>query len=180
MCYTTRSAVRTSWRMPMPSVAPTRAHLAWTARTLRTSRRMGCSDGSVNWRLRSGRRAAIEQRQRSALRGEELRGPPSDPRRRTGYQHATLKKPTARRLRSDHVHISSGNKHAFALCISRGRQAFGHQAHRRHHGLLCDGSANRTPFASLFVRSDTACPSALSAGPCPCEPIGDCPRSYRL
>src|SRR5213082_2752750 len=27
---TTRSAVRTSWRMPMPSAAPTRAHRVWT------------------------------------------------------------------------------------------------------------------------------------------------------
>src|SRR6266478_711809 len=27
---TTRSAVRTSWRMPMPSAVPTRAHRGWT------------------------------------------------------------------------------------------------------------------------------------------------------
>src|SRR5271169_4865187 len=33
---TTRSAARTSWRMPMPSAAPTRARRGWMARTLRT------------------------------------------------------------------------------------------------------------------------------------------------
>src|SRR3984893_2267547 len=32
------------------------AHRAWTARTLRTSKRMGWSGGWLNWRLRSGRR----------------------------------------------------------------------------------------------------------------------------
>src|SRR6202048_2890106 len=53
---TTRSAVRTSWRMPMPSAAPTRAHRVWMVRSSRTSRRMGCSGGSANWRLLSGRR----------------------------------------------------------------------------------------------------------------------------
>src|SRR6476469_8859427 len=53
---TTRSAARTSWFMPMPSAAPTRAHRAWMVRSSRISRRMGCSDGSANWRLRSGRR----------------------------------------------------------------------------------------------------------------------------
>ena len=53
---TTRSAARTSWRMPMPSAAPTRAHRVWTVRTSRTSRRMGWSGGLANWRLRSGRR----------------------------------------------------------------------------------------------------------------------------
>src|SRR5271167_3943834 len=51
---TTRSAVRTSWRMPMPSAAPTRAHQVWTVRILRTLRRTGCSGGLANWRLRSG------------------------------------------------------------------------------------------------------------------------------
>src|SRR5208337_1131909 len=53
---TTRSAGKTFWRMPMPSVAPTRAHRAWMVRASRTSRRMGSSDGLANWRLRSGRR----------------------------------------------------------------------------------------------------------------------------
>jgi hypothetical protein len=36
--------------------APTRAHRVWTARILRTSRRMGCSGGLANWRLRSGKK----------------------------------------------------------------------------------------------------------------------------
>ena len=53
---TTRSAVRTSWYMPTPSAAPTRAHRVWTDRILRTSTRTGCSGGLANWRLRSGRR----------------------------------------------------------------------------------------------------------------------------
>src|SRR6185312_7811390 len=53
---TTRSAASTSWRMPMPSAAPTRAHRGATVRTSRTSRRMGSSGGLANWRLRSGRR----------------------------------------------------------------------------------------------------------------------------
>src|SRR5215469_2550350 len=53
---TTRSAATTFWRMPMPSAAPTRAHRGSTARTLRTSRRTGSSDGWPNWRLRSGKR----------------------------------------------------------------------------------------------------------------------------
>src|ERR1700688_3423885 len=53
---TTRSAARTSWRMPMLSAAPTRAHRVWTVRILRTSRRMGCNGGLANWRLRSGKR----------------------------------------------------------------------------------------------------------------------------
>ena len=53
---TTRSAVRTSWPMPMLSAAPTRAHRVWMVRTSRTSKRMGCSGGLANWRLRSGRR----------------------------------------------------------------------------------------------------------------------------
>src|SRR3984893_2966307 len=53
---TTRSAARTSWRMPTLSAARTRAPRGWTARTSRTSRRTGCSGGSANWRLRSGRR----------------------------------------------------------------------------------------------------------------------------
>src|SRR3981081_2980775 len=35
----TRSAVRTSWRMPTLSAALTRAHREWTVRTLRTPRR---------------------------------------------------------------------------------------------------------------------------------------------
>src|SRR5438552_5517441 len=35
---TTRSAVRTSWRMPTPSAVPTGAHRGWTVRTSRTSR----------------------------------------------------------------------------------------------------------------------------------------------
>src|ERR1700686_5377317 len=53
---TTRSAVRTSWPMRMPSGAPTRAHRVLTDRTSRTPRRMGCNGGLANWRLRSGRR----------------------------------------------------------------------------------------------------------------------------
>src|SRR5215218_6748735 len=53
---TTRSAARISWRMPMPSAAPTRAHRVWTVRTSRMSTRTGCSGGSANWRLLSGRR----------------------------------------------------------------------------------------------------------------------------
>jgi len=53
---TTRSAAKTSWPMPMLNAAPTRAHRAWTVRTSRTSKRMGCSGGLANWRLRSGRR----------------------------------------------------------------------------------------------------------------------------
>src|SRR5450432_3357314 len=53
---TTRSAAKIFWRMPTPSAAPTRAHRAWTVRTSRISRRMGCSDGLANWRLRSGKR----------------------------------------------------------------------------------------------------------------------------
>ena len=40
----------------MPSAAPTRAHRGSTARTSRTSRHTGSSDGWLNWRLRSGRR----------------------------------------------------------------------------------------------------------------------------
>src|SRR4029078_6119767 len=53
---TTRSAARTSWLTPMPSAAQARAHRVWMDRTSRTSRRMGCSGGSANWRLHSGRR----------------------------------------------------------------------------------------------------------------------------
>src|SRR6202030_1457375 len=53
---TTRLAVRISWRMPMPSAAPTRAHRVWMVKTSRTSRRMGCNGGLANWRLRSGRK----------------------------------------------------------------------------------------------------------------------------
>src|SRR6202162_2816252 len=53
---TTRSAARTSWPTPMPSAAPTRARRGWMDRTSRTSRRMECSDGLANWRLRSGRK----------------------------------------------------------------------------------------------------------------------------
>jgi hypothetical protein len=53
---TTRSAATTSWLMPIPSAAPTRAHRVWTVRSLRTSTRMGCSGGLANWRLLSGRR----------------------------------------------------------------------------------------------------------------------------
>src|SRR6266702_8410060 len=53
---TTRSAARTSWLMPMPSAAPTRARRVLTVRTSRTSTRMGCSGGSANWRLHSGKR----------------------------------------------------------------------------------------------------------------------------
>src|SRR5271169_4442790 len=49
---TTRSAARTYWPMRMLSAAPTRARRVWTDRTLRTSRRMGCSGGSANGRLR--------------------------------------------------------------------------------------------------------------------------------
>src|SRR5271169_3449311 len=51
MPCTTRSAVKTSWLMPTPSAAPTRAHRVWTVRILRTSRRMGCSGGLANWRF---------------------------------------------------------------------------------------------------------------------------------
>ena len=53
---TTRSAATTSWPMRMRSAAPTRAHRAWMAGNLRTSRRMGYSGGLANWRLRSGRK----------------------------------------------------------------------------------------------------------------------------
>ena len=53
---TTRSAAKTSWPMPGPSAAPTRARRAWTVRTSRISKRTACSGGSANWRLRSGRR----------------------------------------------------------------------------------------------------------------------------
>src|ERR1700740_569627 len=53
---TTRSAARTFWRTPTPSAAPTRARRVWTARTSRTSRRMGWNGGWANWRLRSGGR----------------------------------------------------------------------------------------------------------------------------
>src|SRR3974390_3102558 len=56
MPCTTRSAAKTFWPVLMLSVAPTRAHRAWTVKTLRTSKRMGCSGGLANWRLRSGRR----------------------------------------------------------------------------------------------------------------------------
>src|SRR5258708_7444399 len=38
---TTRSAVKTSWPMPMLSAAPTRAHRGWTGRTSQTSKRYG-------------------------------------------------------------------------------------------------------------------------------------------
>src|ERR1700756_3055098 len=41
---------QTSWPMPMLNAAPTRAHRAWMARTLRTLKRMGCSGGLANWR----------------------------------------------------------------------------------------------------------------------------------
>ena len=54
---TTRSAATMFWPMPGPSAAPTRAHRAWMVRTSRMSRRTACSGGSVNWRLRSRRRA---------------------------------------------------------------------------------------------------------------------------
>ena len=40
-----RSAARIFWRMPMLSAVPTMAHRAWTARILRTSRRMEWSGG---------------------------------------------------------------------------------------------------------------------------------------
>src|SRR5258708_969718 len=53
---TTRSAVKTFWPTPMRSAALTRAHRGWTVRISRTSKRMGCSGGLANWRLRSGRR----------------------------------------------------------------------------------------------------------------------------
>src|SRR5215472_4069734 len=62
MPCTTRSAARIFWCMPMPSAALTRAHRAWTAGTLRTSRRMGSSGGWPNWRLRSGRRLTDQSR----------------------------------------------------------------------------------------------------------------------
>jgi hypothetical protein len=48
--------VKTSWPMPMPSAAPTRARQGWTAGISRTSKRMGYSGGLANWRLRSDRR----------------------------------------------------------------------------------------------------------------------------
>src|SRR6202165_4340071 len=51
---TTRLAARTYWPMLMLSAAPTRARRVWTDRTLRTSRRMGCSGGAADWRLRAG------------------------------------------------------------------------------------------------------------------------------
>src|ERR1700724_72084 len=38
------------------------AHRAWTARTLRTSKRMGWSGGWPNWRLRSGKRPTDRSR----------------------------------------------------------------------------------------------------------------------
>jgi hypothetical protein len=62
-------------------------------------------------------------------------------------------------------------KHAFALCISRGRQAFGHQAHRRHHGLLRDGScANRTPSRRCrHGLSAHANQSAIARDPTDCD-----------
>jgi hypothetical protein len=66
MPRTTRSAVTTSWFMPMPSAAPTRAHRDWTVRTSRTSRRMGCSGGSANWRLRSYQESVHTEGQRQA------------------------------------------------------------------------------------------------------------------
>src|SRR5277367_1037319 len=53
---TARSAARTSWPTLTPSAAPTRARRAWMGRISRTSRRMECSDGLANWRLRSGRK----------------------------------------------------------------------------------------------------------------------------
>src|SRR5258707_13259395 len=56
-----------SWHMPMPSAARTRAHRAWTARTLRTSKRTGPSDGWPNWRLRSGRRGTDRSRSDACL-----------------------------------------------------------------------------------------------------------------
>ena len=42
--------------MHTPSAAPARAHREWMVRSLRTSKRMGCNGGWVNWRMRSGRR----------------------------------------------------------------------------------------------------------------------------
>ena len=53
---TTRSVATTSWLMHTLSAAPTRAHREWMVRSLRTSKRMGCNGGLVNWRLHSGRR----------------------------------------------------------------------------------------------------------------------------
>ena len=38
------------------TLAPTRAHRVWTGRNSRTLKRMGCSGGLANWRLRSSRR----------------------------------------------------------------------------------------------------------------------------
>src|SRR5215469_12680604 len=59
--YTTRSAVKTFWPTPMRSAAPTRAHRGWTARTSRTSRRMGYSGGfdlpPEQYAYRAGRNA---------------------------------------------------------------------------------------------------------------------------
>ena len=65
MPCTTRSAGKTSWPMPMLNAAPTRAHRAWTVKTSRTSKRMGCSGGLANWRLRSGRRGIDRTHQKS-------------------------------------------------------------------------------------------------------------------
>ncbi len=45
---TTRSAVKTSWLMLMPSAAPTRAHLGWMDRTSRTSK--GVWGAAMAWR----------------------------------------------------------------------------------------------------------------------------------
>src|SRR6516162_9836707 len=56
MPCTTRSTATTFWRMPMPSAAIIRVRRVSTVRILRTSRRMGSSDGWRNWRLLSGRR----------------------------------------------------------------------------------------------------------------------------
>jgi hypothetical protein len=52
----------TSWPMPGRNAAPTRARPAWTGRTSRISRRTAWSNGSGNWRLRSGKRRSDRTR----------------------------------------------------------------------------------------------------------------------
>ena len=51
--------------MPMPNAAPTRAQRVWTVRTSRMSTRTGCSGGSANWRLLSGKRPPTGSDQKS-------------------------------------------------------------------------------------------------------------------
>ena len=86
---TTRSAARTSWLMPGPSAAPTRAHRAWTVRTSRMSRRTACSGGSANWRLRSGMRST------DRIRSEECSYRKPTRRRRTPSSGRWASRPCA-------------------------------------------------------------------------------------